>query len=96
MKVLLKEDIQEQMKWFLKLFDPRISSIILSCNLQSSTHPNKMDKTGEIQVNKKEKECRIRFTEMDYQNRLYSKEFYLMDINENQNNSTLKIIDQKA
>nr|YP_010465538.1 Ycf1 protein [Phlomis fruticosa]UUL98758.1 Ycf1 protein [Phlomis fruticosa]UZC54152.1 hypothetical chloroplast RF1 [Phlomis fruticosa] len=58
--------------------------------------PNKIDETEEIQVNGKEKEFHFRFTETDYQNRPVSEESYLMNINENQDNSRLKIVDQKT
>nr|YP_011012168.1 hypothetical protein RF1 [Phlomoides transoxana]WPW62417.1 hypothetical protein RF1 [Phlomoides transoxana] len=57
--------------------------------------PNKIDETEEIQVNGKEKEFHFRFTETGYQNRPVSEESYLMNINENQDNSRLKIFDQK-
>nr|YP_010029831.1 hypothetical protein RF1 [Eriophyton wallichii]QOU11428.1 hypothetical protein RF1 [Eriophyton wallichii] len=58
--------------------------------------PNKIDETEEIQVNGKEKEFHFRFTETGYQNRPVSEESYLMNINENQDNSRLKIFDQKT
>nr|YP_009460823.1 Ycf1 [Galeopsis tetrahit]AUT82045.1 Ycf1 [Galeopsis tetrahit] len=58
--------------------------------------PNKIDETEEMQVNGKEKEFHFRFTETGYQNRPVSEESYLMNINENQDNSRLKIFDQKT
>nr|YP_010192210.1 Ycf1 [Leonurus cardiaca]QZN05987.1 Ycf1 [Leonurus cardiaca]QZN06072.1 Ycf1 [Leonurus cardiaca]QZN06157.1 Ycf1 [Leonurus cardiaca]QZN06242.1 Ycf1 [Leonurus cardiaca]QZN06412.1 Ycf1 [Leonurus cardiaca] len=58
--------------------------------------PNKIDETEEIQVNGKEKEFHFRFTETGYQNRPVSEESYLMNINENQDNSRWKIFDQKT
>ncbi|KAL8493539.1 hypothetical protein ACS0TY_024654 [Phlomoides rotata] len=58
--------------------------------------PNKIDETEEIQVNGKEKEFHFRFTETGYQNRPVFEESYLMNINENQDNSRLKIFDQKT
>nr|YP_011015925.1 hypothetical protein RF1 [Paraphlomis hispida]WAS34005.1 hypothetical protein RF1 [Paraphlomis hispida] len=58
--------------------------------------PNKIDETEEIQVNGKEKEFHFRFTETGYQNRPVSEESYLMNINENKDNSRLKIFDQKT
>nr|QGX04453.1 hypothetical protein RF1 [Colquhounia coccinea var. mollis] len=58
--------------------------------------PNKIDETEEIQVNGKEKEFHFRFTETGYQNRPVSEESYLMNINENQDNSRFKIFDQKT
>nr|WRO44682.1 Ycf1 protein [Hedyotis uncinella] len=58
--------------------------------------PNKIDETEEIQVNGKEKEFHFRFTETGYQNRPVSEESYLMNINENQDNSRLKLFDQKT
>nr|QVL25999.1 Ycf1 [Lamium amplexicaule] len=57
--------------------------------------PNKIDETEEIQVNGKEKEFHFRFTETGYQNRPVSEESYLMNINEDKDNSRLKIFDQK-
>nr|QVL26087.1 hypothetical protein RF1 [Macbridea alba] len=55
--------------------------------------PNKIDETEEIQVNGKEKEFHFRFTETGYPNRSLSEESYLININENQDNSRL---DQKT
>nr|YP_009461169.1 Ycf1 [Lamium galeobdolon]AUT82391.1 Ycf1 [Lamium galeobdolon] len=57
--------------------------------------PNKIDETEEIQVNGKEKEFHFRFTETGYQNRPVSEESYLMNINEDKDNSRLQIFDQK-
>nr|YP_009461092.1 Ycf1 [Lamium album]AUT82302.1 Ycf1 [Lamium album] len=58
--------------------------------------PNKIDETEEIQVNGKEKEFHFRFTETGYQNRTVSEESYLMNSNEDKDNSRLKIFDQKT
>nr|YP_010040983.1 hypothetical protein RF1 [Craniotome furcata]QOZ41917.1 hypothetical protein RF1 [Craniotome furcata] len=58
--------------------------------------PNKIDETEEIRVNGKENEFHFRFTETGSQNRPVSEESYLMNINENQDNSRFKIFDQKT
>jgi hypothetical protein len=57
---------------------------------------NKIDETEEIRVNGKENEFYFRFTETDSKNRPVSEESYLMNINENQDNSRFKINDSKT
>nr|YP_009242111.1 hypothetical chloroplast RF19 [Stenogyne haliakalae]AMQ32908.1 hypothetical chloroplast RF19 [Stenogyne haliakalae] len=63
---------------------------------EEGADPNKIDETEEIQVNGKEKEFHFRFTETGYQNGPVSEESYLMNFNDNQDNSRLQIFDQKT
>nr|YP_010187101.1 YCF1 protein [Dicrastylis parvifolia]QVL24695.1 YCF1 protein [Dicrastylis parvifolia] len=58
--------------------------------------PNKIDETEEIRVNGKENEFHFRFTETGYKNRPVSEESYLMNINENQDNSRFQIFHKKT
>ncbi|XP_051145777.1 uncharacterized mitochondrial protein AtMg00370-like [Andrographis paniculata] len=60
------------------------------------TDPNKIDEREEIQVNGKKDEFYFPFTEADSKNRPVSKEFYLMNQNENDDNSKFKIFDKKT
>nr|QVL27049.1 hypothetical protein RF1 [Vitex glabrata] len=64
--------------------------------LEEKADPNKIDETEEIRVNGKENEFHFRFTETGYPNRPLSEEFYLVNINENQDNSRFKIFDEKT
>nr|YP_010349728.1 hypothetical chloroplast RF1 [Vitex trifolia]YP_010465791.1 hypothetical chloroplast RF1 [Vitex bicolor]UNW57100.1 hypothetical chloroplast RF1 [Vitex trifolia]UQV81409.1 hypothetical chloroplast RF19 [Vitex negundo]UUL99738.1 hypothetical chloroplast RF1 [Vitex bicolor] len=64
--------------------------------LEEKADPNKIDETEEIRVNGKENEFHFRFTETGYKNGPLSEEFYLVNINENQDNSRFKIFDEKT
>nr|YP_010454954.1 hypothetical chloroplast RF1 [Vitex parviflora]UUA03790.1 hypothetical chloroplast RF1 [Vitex parviflora] len=64
--------------------------------LEEKADPNKIDETEEIRVNGKENEFHFRFIETGYKNRPLSEEFYLVNINENQDNSRFKIFDEKT
>nr|QUT13186.1 hypothetical chloroplast RF19 [Avicennia marina] len=63
---------------------------------RKETDPNKIDEREEIQVNGKKDEFYFPFTEADSKNRPVSKEFYLMNQNENDDNSKFKIFDKKT
>nr|WFD58600.1 hypothetical protein RF1 [Brandisia hancei]WFD58690.1 hypothetical protein RF1 [Brandisia hancei]WFD60667.1 hypothetical protein RF1 [Brandisia hancei x Brandisia discolor] len=64
---------------------------------EEKANPNKIDETEEIRVNGKEDEFHLRFTvtETGYKKRPVSEESYLMNINENHDNSRFKIFDKK-
>nr|QVL26511.1 hypothetical protein RF1 [Premna szemaoensis] len=57
---------------------------------EEKADPNKIDETEEIRVDGKENEFHFRFTETGYKNRPVFEESYLMNINENQDNSRFK------
>nr|WRW10954.1 Ycf1 protein [Gleadovia mupinensis]WRW10957.1 Ycf1 protein [Gleadovia mupinensis] len=70
----------------------------LSFFSEEKVDPKKIDETEEIRVNGKEDEFHLRFTvtETGYKKRPVSEESYLMNINENHDNSRFKIFEKKT